>query len=716
LLSAALLPASIAGFVSISAAAPAAAASGCQLSSVNGAIKHVIEVQFDNVHLTRDNPSVPSDLEQMPNLLNFLKNNGMLSSNHHTPLISHTADDIITTLTGLYPDRHGMPVSNSYRVYKAGGSTSVPAGSFQYWTDLAAAPTDTNPNLVTTGGKNTPAPWVPYTRAGCNFGGVSTANIELENANNVKTVFGAGSPEAIEATNSPDQATADFIGIAIHCAQGAAVCATSSHAQADALPDEPAGYNGFQALFGHKYVAPVIAPPGSDLRDASGNMTDLNHQTMTNPDSHTPGFPGFSGISVAQSLAYVAAMQEHNVPITYAYISDAHGDHTSGGDGGALGPGEKTYEDQLKAYDQAFGTFFTRLAADGINSSNTVFVFTADENDHYAGRAGTPAGCNGVVVLCHYDHSAATPTIGEIAGNLRGLLTAETGNTTAFQVHADVAPAIYLDTNPARDAALTRQFEHDLAALVDPQNRNTGQRTAITERLADSVELNLLHMVTVDPQRTPTMVMFANADYFLFRGGPSCAPISAQTPTACLSQNSAFAWQHGSFQPEIVTTWLGMVGAGIKHLGQTDEIWSDHADVRPTILSLVGLKDDYASDGRVMVEAINAHALPRSLRAHNETLRELGAVYKQINAPVGELGLSTLKLSTKALEGTDETYAQIENRLIALTNERNAIAGQMIAMLNAAAFDGTPISERQARDLIQQAEDLLGQGDDQQGD
>ncbi|HVS04931.1 MAG TPA: hypothetical protein VHK65_02045 [Candidatus Dormibacteraeota bacterium] len=719
LLSAALLPASIAGFVSISAAAPAAAASGCQLSSANGAIKHVIEVQFDNVHLTRDNPSVPSDLEQMPNLLNFLKNNGMLSSNHHTPLISHTADDIITTLTGLYPDRHGMPVSNSYRVFTADGSTSVGAGSFQYWTDLASPPTDTKPNLVTAGNKNTPAPWVPYTRAGCNFGGVSTANIELESAANVKTVFGAGSPEAIEAGANSNQATADFIGIAIHCAQGAAVCASSSHAQIDALPDEPGGYTGFKALFGHKYVAPVIAPPGSDLRDASGNMTDLNHQTMINPDSGTPGFPGFSGISVAQSLSYVAAMQEHNVPITYAYISDAHGDHTGGGDNGALGPGEKIYEDQLKAYDQAFGKFFARLAADGINKSNTLFVFTADENDHYAGRPGRPAGCNGVVVLCNYDHSFATPTIGEIGGNLRGLLTAETGNTTPFQVHADTAPAIYLDNNPARDAMVTRQFDHDLAALVDPQNRNTGHRTVITQRLADSVELNLLHMVTVDPQRTPTLVMFANPDYFFFRGGPTCAPISAQRSTACLSQSSAFAWNHGDFQPEIVTTWLGMVGPGIKHLGRTDEIWSDHADVRPTILSLIGLKDDYAGDGRVMVEAINSRALPKSLRAHSETLRELGEVYKQINAPVGELGLSTLKQSTKALEGNGATYTRIENSLIALTSKRNTIAGQMISMLNAAAFGGTAINEHQARQLIQQGEDLLDQGNDQnnqQGD
>src|SRR5579864_1319565 len=59
-----------------------------------GNIKHVIYIQFDNVHFTRDNLNVPSDLEQMPNLLNFMQSNGTLLTNHHTPLISHTADDI----------------------------------------------------------------------------------------------------------------------------------------------------------------------------------------------------------------------------------------------------------------------------------------------------------------------------------------------------------------------------------------------------------------------------------------------------------------------------------------------------------------------------------------------------------------------------------------------------------------------------------------------
>ncbi|MES1246194.1 MAG: hypothetical protein ABUS54_00800, partial [Actinomycetota bacterium] len=42
------------------------AASSCRLG--NG-VSHVINIVFDNVHFARDNPNVPSDLEQMPHLL-----------------------------------------------------------------------------------------------------------------------------------------------------------------------------------------------------------------------------------------------------------------------------------------------------------------------------------------------------------------------------------------------------------------------------------------------------------------------------------------------------------------------------------------------------------------------------------------------------------------------------------------------------------------------
>jgi len=47
----------------------------------------------------------------------------------------------------------------------------------------------------------------------------------------------------------------------------------------------------------------------------------------------------------------------------------------------------------------------------------------------------------------------------------------------------------------------------------------------------------------------------------------------------------------------INTTWLGLVGPGVKHLGVTGKAWSDHTDIRPTMMALLGLTDDYTYDG-----------------------------------------------------------------------------------------------------------------------
>ena len=111
----------------------ALADSTCALQSARGTIKHVIYLQFDNTHFLRDDPNVPSDLEQMPKLLNFIKSNGTLVSNDHTALISHTATGILTSLTGVYPDRMGQPVSNSFRYFTPSGGTRTGV-SFAYWT------------------------------------------------------------------------------------------------------------------------------------------------------------------------------------------------------------------------------------------------------------------------------------------------------------------------------------------------------------------------------------------------------------------------------------------------------------------------------------------------------------------------------------------------------------------------------------------------------
>src|SRR6266705_2405276 len=233
------------------------AQNNCQLKSPKGNIQHVIYVQFDNTHFLRDNPNVPSDLEQMPHLLNFINGNGRLLANDHTALISHTATGILTSLTGVYPDRMGQPVSNSFRYFKTDGTTRTGV-SFAYWTaplfDPAGSTTDTTPEMINENGKIAPAPWAPFTRAGCDFGAVATANTVLENtAIDIPTVFGAGSPEAAEVVSNPGQAFADFVGIGVHCAQDSGICAQSTHARPDLLPDEPGVYRDFNGLLGAKY-------------------------------------------------------------------------------------------------------------------------------------------------------------------------------------------------------------------------------------------------------------------------------------------------------------------------------------------------------------------------------------------------------------------------------------------------------------------------------
>jgi hypothetical protein len=647
---------------------------GCSLNQPGSDVKHVIYLQFDNVHLTRDNPNVPSDLEQMPNLLNFLSGNGVVDSNHHTPLIAHTGNDILTSITGLYGSNQGQPVSNSYRYYNPNGTTNS-AASFAYWTDgvadfSTATPADSAYTMVTQSGKNTPAPWVSYTRAGCDVGSVATANTVLENTTiDIPKVFGSTSPEAAELAANPNQAYADFVGVGVHCAKDSTLCANSTNAKADLLPDEPGGYAGYQALYGAKYTNPAISP--------SGPVTQVNGSTpIIDPTTGSNAFPGFDSMTAANSLGYVAQMQEAGVPVTYAYLSDAHDNHSTAH---AYGPGEAGYVAALKSYDTAFGQFFTRLAKDGINKSNTLFVVTADENDHFAGGSPTPANCDGVTVPCTYS------TIGEVNANIKGLLATQQSTTTPFGIHADSAPNYYVNNNPAQADATTRSFEKAVAAVTatDPY---TGQTGPIVNYLADQAEMRILHMVSGDPLRTPTVTEFANPDYFVYGGAANCN-------AACVQVESAFAWNHGDFSPDINTTWLGLVGPGVKKLGVTNAVWSDHTDIRPTMMALLGLKDDYTSDGVPLIGFLKADALPHPVRDDRKEYEALAAAYKQLNASVGAFATATLKTATAAIESTsngDATYLQTDAALTALGQQRDAVAAQMNELINSQFFGPAP--------------------------
>ncbi len=697
--------------------APAAAANpSCQLQAPGnkGAskhpVKHVIYIQFDNTHFRRDNPNVPSDLEQMPHLLNFITNNGTLLANDHTALISHTATGILTSLTGVYPDRMGQPVSNSFRYFKPDGGTSLGV-SFAYWTaplfdPTTPTPTDTTPEMINENGKIAPAPWVPYTRGGCDFGAVATANTILENtAIDIPTVFGPNSPEAQEVASNPGQAFADFVGIGVHCAQGSAICAASTHARPDLLPDEPGGYNGFSGLFGAKYVDPVIKP--------SGPMTDLNGNVIQDATGHI-GFPGFDGMEATVSLSWVAQMQEAGIPVTYAYISDAHDEHgTAGNIHFAYGPGEAGYVQQLHDYDMAFQKFFDRLAADGITKKNTLFVFTVDEGDHFVGDPPTPAGCDGVTTPCNYNR------VGEINADLRRMVYTQFGDATLFSVHSDDAPTVYVNgtpTQPIRDQTdpAVRNLEREMAQLswLNPYTNQVENNIMVA--LADHTGMKTLHMVTADPLRTPTFTPFADPDWFFFATGGT-PPATCATPAACAfipaRTNQSFAWNHGDIQDEIASTWIGMAGPGVANNGVDGTTWSDHTDLRPTMLDLVGLKDDYSHDGRLLNGALNGYAVPLAVKK-SDGFAELASIYKQLNAPFGAFAMDTLRASTTALASNapgDATYNSIESQIASLTNQRDALAAQIKAALDGATFDNQPLASGEAQQLIGQAQDLIDQ-------
>ena len=682
-----------------------ATSDGCHLG--NG-VKHVVEIGFDNVHFFRDNPNVPSDLQMIPNLLHFFTGNGTFLSNSHTPLIAHTGDDLLTTATGLYGDRHGMPVSNSYQAYNTDGTTD-PASSFAYWTDpvydTAKTPNaghDTNPSMVysatppaTTSpapapNSITPAPWVPFTRAGCDVGDVSTVNQVLENTSvDIPKVFGANSPEAQQLAADPDSfkdpETADYVGLTVHCAQGNAFCAnaeavkygqtTPSHtAVPDVLPDEPGGYSGYQALFGHRYIAPQLGAGtpnltenGYQVTNAAGNLVDLNGNQINGAFlANHPGFPGFSSINASQTLAYMADMLEKGVPVVSGYISDIHGNEDIPGLSAcanapeALGSGDPCYVAQAQYYNQAFGTFFKRLAAAGITAKNTLFVLSSDEGDHEAGanvgRAvqPSPASCDGATVSgdtvtadvpCTYPAG----TFGELDANVTGLLSSQQNNTVPFSLENDTAPEFYVTGNPGPNDPSVRSLEHGVANIT-AANPYTGTTQKIDNYIADPAEEAILHMVNADPARTPTFAMFAKPDYYL-----QSSALTGSCAGKLVCQSTGFAWDHGDYAAEINTNYAAFAGPGVKRLGLDGQAasqgpssagansgqivvsdqhlpgpWVDETDIRPTLLYLTGLRDDYQPDGRVITQIL---ANPNRALS-DPAVTALGECYKQLNSSV----------------------------------------------------------------------------------
>ena len=212
--------------------------------------------------------------------------------------------------------------------------------------------------------------------------------------------------------------------------------------------------------------------------------------------------------------------------------------------------------------------------------------------------------------------------------------------------------------------------------------------------------------------------LFGNDDYYFEAFGDTTHCDQPDGGFVCFMEDNGFAWNHGDFQRQITHNWAAVVGPGVQPDRDGTDVFTDHTDLRPTLLSLLGLGDDYDHDGRAIFEIMRRDAIPHEIREHLDTAERMAHLLKAINAPLGPLGVRTLEMSTTALasnDTNDDTYNRIENQLLDLTKRRNAIASQMLSMLEDSTFDGKEFNEAKAQWLINAAEGLLdealGNGD-----
>ncbi|MCL6633857.1 MAG: alkaline phosphatase family protein [Alicyclobacillus herbarius] len=441
--------------------------------------------------------------------------------------------------------------------------------------------------------------WTTFNQHGWAVGAVGAPDMELESKNEV-------TPSMMQ-NSTHDTNASDYLGVAVHKPDGTTV-------------------------FG--------SPNLPYLYDA---------KSWSNPSQTLGGFPGWSdSADLNWSLQATYEMQTHGVPVTFTYLHEAHevNNHQAA-------PG--TYGSTLQAYNAAFANFFAKLKEAGIDPSNTLFVLTTDEGDHFMPN-------------------------GELSTNLAGWLAnnpLHTEDPNNITVYGDSGALVYL-----KDQS---QLPQTLAALTAVPGWNY---------VADPTELKTLHMdVTDASDRNPSFVLFAKPNVYY-----------SSTGSTDWSYNSSYLWNHGTISPDILHTWAVMVGPGVK-ANQTSKQWIDHADIMPTIYTLLGYSlTGHSFDG---VPALSGLNRSRQSVPVTDELLHAESVYKQLNAPVGTFGLATLQMSTDAaVNATNSMGKTMDNEISTLTNQRDAVAAKLQTdILN--AVEGHRVALGQLKTDVARAQHIL---------
>ena len=531
------------------------------------------------------------------------------------------------------------------------------------------------PSLGGTGApRNAPAPWVPYTRAGCDVGGVGLANIEQENNTSivlrttpaptslaaaanpgdtnikVNSVNGLAAGQVIVLDNAQvanELATILSVGTAGAGGTGVNLTAglTKAHAsgaQVNVTAPDPTGdmtkvfgvgspewnegrasqispantaarsartdrlrrhrgplrsrrrhlqrqlgqraagpaarraggYNGFEGLFGAKYVDPAISG-----RTAAESVGDVVNGTSRSPTVRPAGLPGLR--RHARQRPRWATSRRCRRPACPSPTGTSRTRTTSTASPAtihrAFGPGEAGLR------PAAAGT------TTGVRgSSSTACRATGSQEQHAVrvhGRGGRPlrrlrprrTRCDGVTTPCTYNIGH----VGEVNGDLAGWSPPQRGQRDVGddELQRSIPTWRRTSTSPAIPPVtppVTRNLErgdveqlHVTNPLHGSARAHYSSRSPIRWRKSAThghgrsgtdTDVHAVRGERLFPQRLVHDAVREQRPLELRLRCPTTAP-----------PNQTFAWNHGGIQPEIRSTWLGLVGPGVAKNGEAQQ-------------------------------------------------------------------------------------------------------------------------------------------------
>ena len=366
-------------------------------------------------------------------------------------MIAHTADDSLSIYTGLYGDRHGQPLSNSYKGYNPDGTTD-PADVVRVLDQPVrrhrghARPRATTARRRMVYSDTVPGEWsaeppdarLPGSRSPAPVATSVTSPPPTWSSRTPRSTCRRSSaparPRCSSSTPTPitfkDAEIADYIGEAVHCAHGSAIvrgrvggevrpdrrrprrpsptrCPPSPAATAASRRSSAPGTSAPQLGAG----TPNLTSHGYPVTNAAGNLVDLDGNDAPGALQPSAGLPRLQPhrVAVSGDAGRHAGDRRSRSPTATSPTCTSGRPSTSDRaprpppprPAGRSAPATSATTTTARPTTLRSRSSSSVSPQDGINASNTLFVISAEENDQFdganVGRAltPTPAGCDG---------------------------------------------------------------------------------------------------------------------------------------------------------------------------------------------------------------------------------------------------------------------------------------------------------------------------------